>query len=158
MLRKTAIKNANEIARRLKKLGGLIATPEAGNTCVKLKRVWLFGSTVKGASNPNDIDILFEVQICGDKQTNSRSRKLMFGEPGKKQNAKLDKKYYRSTGYPASKEPVEVALISLRKGLKMVRYQRVFSESDDPEDMRIWDSIIANRIMLWPKNEIDQLK
>lgn len=55
MKRETAIKNVNTIAARLKNISGLIGTPNTDHECFKVRAAYVFGSTVKGSINPNDL-------------------------------------------------------------------------------------------------------
>lgn len=66
MKRETAIKYAREIARRAQSVNGLLATPGCSYEAVRIKRMWIFGSTVKGKTDPNDLDLLIEMSGVDD--------------------------------------------------------------------------------------------
>lgn len=61
MKRATALKNATKIADRLRGINGIYCSPLCDDDFLKVKRVWLFGSTAKGSENPNDLDIFVEL-------------------------------------------------------------------------------------------------
>jgi predicted nucleotidyltransferase len=63
-----AIRQATEIHIRLRTVGGVIQTPECGNTEYRVTRAFIFGSTIKGKANPNDLDLLIEGVYAGRKQ------------------------------------------------------------------------------------------
>jgi predicted nucleotidyltransferase len=65
MKRATALRYAHELARRVHSVNGVLATPLMRNEAVRISRIWVFGSTVKGAENPNDLDVLIEAKACG---------------------------------------------------------------------------------------------
>jgi predicted nucleotidyltransferase len=116
MKRSTALKNATEIARRIKSVNGLLATPLCNREAVRIKRAWVFGSTVKGSGFPNDLDILLELIPCG-RIKNWRQ-------------AKLDRRYYRSTGIKLAQCSMRETIKWLRKNMKKVRCHHYFIEKD----------------------------
>lgn len=83
MKRKTALKYAREIARRVHEINGLLATPLCQYEAMRISRMWVFGSTVKGKQNPNDLDLLIEMTECGRSrsaaQTTADKRNLRRG-------------------------------------------------------------------------------
>lgn len=60
MKRATALRNAHRIAERVRGVNGILATPGCDRSAVRIKRVWIFGSTIKGSPAPNDLDVLIE--------------------------------------------------------------------------------------------------
>ena len=65
MKRKLAFRYAFEVARRVHGVNGILATPLCDREAVRFKRIWVFGSTVKGGEAPNDLDLLIELEPCG---------------------------------------------------------------------------------------------
>ena len=84
MKRKTALKYAREIARRVHSVNGIVCTPNTNYTATKIRRIWVFGSTIKGAEYPNDLDILIDMR-CDQRVPWKRGRKI-------------DKRYHHSYG------------------------------------------------------------
>lgn len=68
MKRLTALKNVHKIIYRLKSINGLLATPMESHSYIKVKRVWLFGSVLKGSDTPNDIDLFIELAHSSKEQ------------------------------------------------------------------------------------------
>lgn len=69
MKRDVALRYAEMIHRRLKLVNGLLATPLCNFEAVRFRRVWIFGSTVKGSQDPNDLDVLIEWEVAGRHRT-----------------------------------------------------------------------------------------
>lgn len=65
----TALRYANEISRRVREVNGLLATPLCGHEAVRISRVWVFGSTIKGSLAPNDLDLLIDLHEVGRRFT-----------------------------------------------------------------------------------------
>jgi len=147
MKRSTAIKNMHEIARRLHSINGLLATPLTSDEAFKISRVWVFGSTVKGSTSPNDLDILIEGKGVG------RRRLFSFNRRGFKYketrdcrpflHARLDKSYLHQRGIMRAICSENEAYKWLSKGMK--RVSRHSLENDD--------EIAWPRMMIYPKFE-----
>jgi hypothetical protein len=69
MKRDVALRYAELIHRRLKSVNGLLATPLCNFEAVRFRRVWIFGSTVKGSQEPNDLDVLIESYVAGRRRS-----------------------------------------------------------------------------------------
>ena len=65
MKRATALKSLKKIVDRIHAVNGLLATPEASSEAFRIKRAWVFGSTVKGSESPGDLDILIDAESVG---------------------------------------------------------------------------------------------
>lgn len=132
MKRKTAERHVNEVVRRLRAVNGLIGTPTASRQFCKIRRLWLFGSVLKGKDTPGDVDILAEFMPCGRIQRASNA--YLRGKPW--QNARFEnprKRYLMAS-------PIDDAIRYLTKGMKMVRVHCLDVDGD-----------IANpRVLLWP--------
>ena len=109
MKRETALRIAEEIAAKLQACNGVVDTPTARWPQVLVSELWMFGSTVKGAERPNDLDLLWEAKVLGE-----------FRRPGEG-GAELDMRRYRRYGISTAKEPFEEARRVLVGGRKMVR-------------------------------------
>ena len=134
MKRQTAIKYVHELNRRLCSIDGVLSTPNHNYDFVKFERAWLFGSTAKGAENPNDVDIFIELQEVG-----KHNRYVDGGE------ILLDKEYYRRYGMKFAKKANDAALMWLRKGMKKISFHIV---GDD----LIFDTV-DKKIMIYPQND-----
>ena len=104
MKRETAVKYIHEIARRVRSVNGVLSTPNHSYSWVRISRVWVFGSTAKGAENPNDLDIFIELKTVGKYN----------------RHGLLDKRYLRAYGFRRTKTSEEYALKWLTKGMRMV--------------------------------------
>jgi predicted nucleotidyltransferase len=71
----TAIGYAHLIAARLRAVNGLIPTPRASFEYLRVRRAWVFGSTVRGKDRPNDLDIMLDVAFCGRQLRRMRFRR-----------------------------------------------------------------------------------
>lgn len=107
MKRATAVKYAHEIARRLRSVSGLLATPNCEFEAVRIARVWVFGSTVKGSLTPNDLDILIDIKAVG------RRTRWVLGR-------KLDREYSRRYGFDQMPNSERYALLWLTRGMRKV--------------------------------------
>ena len=130
MKRETAIHHALVVAQRLRDVTGIIATPAAGRPYVRVRRAWLFGSTVMRKERPNDVDILLDIVAVGD-----------FRRPGCG-GACLDKRQLRRYGVHLPRNACEEAMRWLRGGLRMVRLH----------DFQIDGEIATPRVMIYPRN------
>ncbi len=107
MRRETAVKYAHEIARRLHSVNGLLATPDCEFEAVRIARVWVFGSTVKGSLTPGDLDILIDIRPVGRRTRWVRGRKL-------------DREYSRRYGFDKMPDSRRYALLWLTRGMRLV--------------------------------------
>ena len=110
----TAFRYAHEIAGRVHAVNGLLSTPLCEHEASRIKRIWVFGSTVKGSTAPNDLDILIEISSAG------RYRNWKQG--------KLDKRYLRAHGMRFAARSDEYTLKWLTKGMKKVSRHTTNSE------------------------------
>jgi predicted nucleotidyltransferase len=102
MKHQTAIKNLNIIADKMRRLSGLIGTPDADFEAFKITRAWLFGSVAKGSQSPKDIDILIEGRGVGRRKRTGRFVRINKIE-GRKYLAKTATHSKRnSTPFPLS--------------------------------------------------------
>jgi hypothetical protein len=130
----TSLRNAQRIADRLHNLGGIVGTPDAEHVAFRIKRVWLFGSTVKGKLNPNDTDILIEGFEVGEPRR--------YGTGGR-----LDKRYsYSGLKWVVSSK--EEAYKTLRGKLKMVRLHPY--EIDGT-----FEDIPQTKVLIYPRNDLN---
>ena len=109
MKRETAVATAKEVVARLQSCRGVIDTPAASRPKVVVRELWLFGSTLKGAERPNDLDLLWSTELLGEYR--------MPGEGG----AELDTVMNRRYGYVSAKDPFAEARRVLVGNRKMVR-------------------------------------
>ena len=107
MKRATALRYAREIARRLHEVNGLLATPVCKHEAVRVRRVWVFGSTAKGAENPNDLDVMIELDC-------------MVGRHRTWRQATIDKEAQRRFGIRVARDNRDVFLKWLTKGMRGV--------------------------------------
>lgn len=128
----TSIKNAIKVARRIKHCNGLIGTPEATTEAFRIKRAWVFGSTVKGKLNPRDTDIMIEGYCIGSFNL---------------KRAKKQPKSKASCGIRYSLNSIEVAHSYLRGNIKMLRLH------DFKIDGNLGD-IPNTKIMIYPRMDL----
>lgn len=107
MRRATALRYAREIARRLHEVNGVLATPLCQREAVRIKRVWVFGSTAKGAENPNDLDVMIELDC-------------QVGRHRSWRQARIDKQYKRRHGWRVAPSQRQYFLKWLTKGMRGV--------------------------------------
>ena len=106
MKRATALKYSVEIARRVHAVNGLLATPLCSQEAVRIRRIWVFGSTAKGSQSPNDLDILIDCERVG--------RRFTW------QQTKVNKRFLHSYGIKTSQDGENEALKWLTKGMRFV--------------------------------------
>ena len=109
MKRETAVATAKEIVAKLRDCRGIVDTPAASRPQVRVRELWLFGSTLKGAERPNDLDLLWDAIVFGE-----------YRRPGEG-GAELDARRHRSYGLWLAKDPFEEARRTLIGNRKMVR-------------------------------------
>ena len=131
MKRTTALRYADEIAARVRSVNGLLSTPLANREAVRISRVWVFGSTVKGSPAPNDLDLLIETKAVG------RVRTWKQG--------KLDRRAVRSFGVRRAISASDEAYKWLTKGMKKV--SRHCFEAEQGLDL-------SPLVMLYPRNDL----
>jgi hypothetical protein len=127
----TALRYADEIAARLRRVNGLIATPLCDWEAVRIRRAWIFGSTVKGSQTPNDLDVLLDLREVG--------------LPRRWRNGKLDKRALRSYGYWRAINSTDEALKWISKGMKKV--SRHLVETEKGLDL-------SPMVMIYPRNDL----
>lgn len=114
MKRERAIRYAREVARRVHAINGLLATPLCLFEAVRIRRIWVFGSTAKGSESPNDLDLLIDLDPCGRRITWRQGR--------------MDKEYYRRYGIKVPQSSEVDALKWLTKGMRQVSRHTTKSE------------------------------
>lgn len=129
------------VVDRIRMFNGIIATPEDHHEFVKVKRVWLFGSTARGKQNPNDTDLLFEFCEGG------RLKRAGKTARGSKQpnTAKIDRDYRRRYGIDIAKNTTTSLFRYLRGHLKMIRFH----------DARIDAKYATDKILVYPRNDLN---
>jgi hypothetical protein len=103
----TAIKYLKEIHRRVSEVGGVLVTPGHSYDSVIFEEIWVFGSTIKGSIEPNDLDILIRLKGNGE------HRSLAKG-------AIRDERYFRLTGYSYPMDSERTAYIWLTRNMRKV--------------------------------------
>lgn len=139
----TAIKNANIIAERIKRLNGIIETPECNKKFVRIKRSWIFGSTVKGKLNPNDLDVLLdysEHEIRYSAAMRIPDKKDIRRRGVAKQSFKSHRFMGLDFGLSASRE----AFKYLKKGMCKISIH----------DHSIDGNIAGVKVMIYPRNDL----
>ena len=131
MKRATALRYAGEITARLCRVNGLLATPLCGREAVKFKRVWIFGSTVKGSEAPNDLDVLIECMEVGRLRTWRQGR--------------LDKRVLRAHGNRRAINARDEAYKWLSKGMKKVSRHSAAAEAGLD---------LGLMVMIYPRNDL----
>lgn len=148
MKRETAIRYAHEIARRVHAVNGLLATPGCEFEAVRIRRIWVFGSTVKGKQNPNDLDVLIDMQYAGRYRVAAKSRYAKIRTTGQHAlrdslcDGQIDKEYKRRNGWITAKSSKSYALIWLTKGMKMVSRHTLMNEAAAP---------FAEQVLIYPR-------
>lgn len=124
MRRETALRYAREIARRVHSVNGLLATPGCSYEAIRIKRMWIFGSTVKGKPDPNDLDLLIEMSGVGRRRIASKRRhkKGFTDHTGHRPllDGMLDKRQLRNYGVTTVKDSREYAFMWITKNLRHV--------------------------------------
>ncbi len=126
----TAIRYAETVAARVRRCGGIVATPLCNKEAVRISRIWVFGSTVKGSQEPNDLDLLIEMEPAG-RNFNWRQ-------------TKLDKRYHRTYGTKRAPDCRERALIWLTQGMKKVS-RHLYDEEEVEIDVKV---------LIYPRNDL----
>lgn len=138
---KTSINNTLAVVDRVRRINGIMATPEDHHEFIKVKRVWLFGSTIRGKPNPNDTDMLFEFCEGGRLKRAGKTAK------GSKQpnTAKIDKDYRRRYGIDIARSTRTSLFKYLRGNLKMIRFH----------DASIDAKYATDKILVYPRNDLN---
>lgn len=126
----TALRYADEVARRVRAVSGLLATPLCGHEAVRIKRIWVFGSTVKGSQAPNDLDLLIDLVEVGRRYSYRQTR--------------VDKTYFRRHGARIAPRSRDAALIWLTRGMRMVSRHCLDDECAD----------IDTKVLIYPRNDL----
>lgn len=130
MKRTTAIRTVLAIATRLHEWGGVIQTPRASWPRVIVDRLWLFGSTLHGMGDPNDVDLLWSAWVGG-----------LYRKPGEDGAERATSRFGRY--YGLARDPFEEARRGLAMGAKMVRVHALDVDGD----------VAWPRAMLYPTND-----
>lgn len=112
----TARKNALQIHTRVRAVNGLLATPACDRDAVRIARIWVFGSTVKGAKEPRDLDLLLDLYPCGRRYSAIRHE------------ASVDREYFSRYGVRTSRSSCAAALKWIRSGMRGLSLHRLTDE------------------------------
>ena len=123
MRRELAIRYARQVADRVHSVNGLLATPNCIRDAVRISRIWVFGSTVKGSDFPNDLDLLIEAREVGR-------------TTGWKRGRKLDKYQLRTHGCRLMPHGEREMLIWLTRGMKKVSRHMTYMETVETIDVK----------------------
>jgi hypothetical protein len=151
MKRQTALRNVGKVSSKLRQLGGIIGTPECSHPAVRVKRAWVFGSTVKGKQEPNDVDILVELEEVGRAQSHER-------EDDGYRRSNIERRYstaqkskgYAYCGVTWPKSATAEATRFLRAGMKKVSVHD-YSRSNDFGDIN------ETKVLIYPRNDFADL-
>lgn len=147
MKRRTATKNALKIATRLKSVCGSILTYEADREALKVRRAWVFGSTVKVSEEPNDLDILLDAKPCGRRRTaNSRvreTRKTFWDVLG---GARFHRQLLKLEGIRLVERSEAVGFKWLTQGMRKVSIHSYECDGD-------FEDIPRTMVMIYPRND-----
>lgn len=141
---KTAINNAMKVQYAIKKCNGLIGTLGTEYECVKIKKAFIFGSTVKLKPEPNDLDVIVEFSFCGRRFGVTRIHNNKDGYPYI--GAKIDKNWKRRFNYKFPADSYNAALRYMAGGMKMIRIHNW--EFDE----RFADP----KIMIYPRDDLSK--
>lgn len=133
MKRDTAIRAAKTVAERISKCGGIIETPDGIFAAVRVRALWLFGSTLIRSATPADVDLLWDIESVGE------ARSARRGE------VPPDKRQLRNHGTIIGRSSSELAILQLRRGLRLVKFHLYEIDKD----------IALPRRALWPVDEFD---
>lgn len=141
MKRDTAIRHAMSIGEHLRGLGGIISTPGCFHEALKIDRLWVFGSTAKGAANPSDLDLLVQFRTIRTRELEKdrkpgRTLKRIFGG-GYRFKWDWNRRDYMVM------EAYEDGLRSIIGGRRMIRFH----------DHKVDGSLAWPRVMLYPLDE-----
>lgn len=143
MKRSTAIASAKAIGAYLRGLGGCISTPYCMHNYVRVYRVWVFGSTAKGKSQPNDLDLLISCECIG---------RDLDRPPRRRGSSNKSNGYYRykkdSSGRLWIMDSLEEAKRSIRGNRRMIRIHE-----DDIDGELAWP-----RVMIYPRDDTHLLE
>lgn len=129
-----AIRYAVELHIRASMVNGLIATPQGEREAQLVSGMWVFGSTVKGSLNPNDLDVLIKFESVGELRS--------WEEVGC-----YDKECYRRYGYKFPRPSEDLARLWLTKGMRFVSIHRHSEENANFS--------LGHRVMIYPRLELD---
>lgn len=144
MKRARAIRYAHTIAARIRARNGIWGTPECEHEFVRIKRVWIFGSTAKGSETPNDLDVLIEYQVTGRFQLTSHWRGTRKGQWVDRLNARAVPRSQRQWGIPEPLNSARQCFRAIRKGMPMVRIHQFEIDGD----------LAQPRVLIYPRNDL----
>ncbi|MEJ7805450.1 MAG: hypothetical protein WKG03_05965 [Telluria sp.] len=130
----TALRYASEVARRVQAVNGLLATPLCNYEAVRIRRIWVFGSTVKGSQAPNDLDLLIDLAVAGRRYSHAQTRAC--------------KRQLRSYGVRSAPDARDDALKWLTKGMRMVSRHCLDNEC----------AVIDTKVLIYPRNDLAELQ
>lgn len=126
----TAIAYAQRIADRVRAVNGLLATPVTDSEAIRIRRIWVFGSTVKGSQSPNDLDLLIDIERAG--------RRMSWRQ------AKYDRRFFRACGVKVAPDAEHQALAWIAKGMKKVSRHPLHMEGIE----------IDVKVMVYPRDDL----
>jgi hypothetical protein len=139
----TAINNALKVAGRIRSVNGMVGTPGTDFECFRIKRAWVFGSTIKGKSHPNDLDILIDGYGCGIQFTSNKLHSKSF--PSRfRIGSRIDRTMLR----------VEKAYYELRSSFICCKYLAGNLKKIRIHQLDIDGDIAHPRIMIYPRNDL----
>jgi predicted nucleotidyltransferase len=115
----TARRYAREIHERVKAVNGLLGTPGCSDEAVRIRRIWVFGSAVKGSQAPNDLDVLIDLHRCGRSFSGSRHQ------------ARIDRRYLANHGVRVAVDSKDACLKWLTDGMRKVSRHCTDTETVD---------------------------
>ena len=123
---------------------GKIGTPGTSHEALRVKRAWVFGSTVKGSESPNDLDVLLEMHECGRIFWSKGSRKSKNRPFG----AKTDKRFFRAHRMFRAVACRNEGLLWLKGSLKRLSLH----------DFALDGEIAIPRILIYPRNDLARVE
>ncbi len=109
MRRETAMSHVRRIAQHLKRINGILATPNTQYPAAVIRRAWVFGSTAKGSPEPADVDILLDMRAVGERTLQKR------GLP-------FDKNAWKCWRVKIVPETIPAAVEALRENMRNVSF------------------------------------
>ena len=153
--RQTALKNLEKIIAKAHSINGIYMTYGESHECVKIKRMWVFGSVAKGSNEPNDLDIFIEV-ITPNNRRRKGCQKIYrtLSKPQFLESCQTDKKLHGmfiprrskkyTIGVPNMKISIESFTKWLTKGMQKVSIHYVGYDS-------VFDTLDV-KYLIYPKN------
>lgn len=140
MKHSTSVANAQYVADQLRRVSGIIATPNCAHDAVRVKRAWLFGSTAKGKENPNDTDIIIEYVLIGKPKWSGRNGKVSG-------HFRINRDSYRRFGWSHPEDSLNEARRFLKGRKKMIRVHQWEIDKD----------VADGRVMIYPVNDLKSI-